>query len=90
MRSCCSSQKQNPFFSGNPQKFHKPFLGSVSVDEMLWVEAPDFWENSMQQKSNSLPFVLLAVDSSKSELFQIQFSNVMSCQWRLPCLEFHL
>ena len=31
-----------------------------------------------------------AVDSSKSELFQIQFSNVMSYQWRLSCLEFHL
>ena len=29
------------------------------MDEMLWVGAPDFWENSMQQKSNSLPFVIL-------------------------------
>ena len=59
MRSCCSSQKQNSFFSGNPQKPHNPFLGSESVDEMLWVVALDFWENSMQQKLNSLPFVLL-------------------------------
>ena len=59
MRSCCSSQKQKPFFSGNPQKLQNPFLGSESVDEMLWVVALDFWENSMQQKSNSLPFVLL-------------------------------
>ena len=42
MRSCCSSQKHNPFFSGNPQKFHKPFLGSVSVDEMLWVGGSGF------------------------------------------------
>ena len=42
MRSCCSSQKQNPFFSGNPQKFHNPFLGSVSVDEMLWVGGSEF------------------------------------------------
>ena len=44
MRSCCSSQKQNPFFSGNPQKFHKSFLGSVSVDEMLWVGGSGFQE----------------------------------------------
>ena len=33
MQSYCSSQKQNPFFSGNPQKFHNPFLSSVSVDQ---------------------------------------------------------
>ena len=59
MRSCCSSQKQTPFFSGNPQKFHNPFLGSESVDVMLWVGAPDFWENSMQQKSRYLSFVWL-------------------------------
>ena len=42
MRSCCSSQKQNPFFSGNPQKLHNPFLGSVSVNEMLWVGESGF------------------------------------------------
>ena len=59
MQSYCSSQKQNPFFSGNPQKFHNPFLGSASMDEMFWVRATDFRENSMQQKSNSLPFVIL-------------------------------
>ena len=59
MRSFCSSQKQNPFFSGNPQKPHNPFLGSESVDEMLWVGALDFWENSMQQKSSYLSFVIL-------------------------------
>jgi hypothetical protein len=41
MRSCCSSQKQNPFFSGNPQKPNNPFFGSESVDEMLWVVALD-------------------------------------------------
>ena len=59
MRSCCSSQKQKPFFSGNPQKFHNPFLGSASMDEMLWVGALDFRDNSMQQKTSSLLFVLL-------------------------------
>ena len=59
MRSCCSSQKKNPFFSGNPQKFHNPFLGSAFMVEILWVGDPDFRENSMQQKSNSLPFRLL-------------------------------
>ena len=59
MRNCYSSQKQNPFFSGNPQKLHNPFLGSVSVDEMLWAGAPDFWKNSMQYKSSYQPFVLV-------------------------------
>ena len=42
MRSCCSSQKQNPFFSGNPQKPHNPFLVSVSVDEALRVGSSGF------------------------------------------------
>ena len=34
-------------------------MGSAFMDEMFWMRAPDFRENSMQQKSNSLPFVLL-------------------------------
>ena len=42
MQSCCSSQKQTPFFIGSPQKFHNPFLGSVSLDEMLWVGESGF------------------------------------------------
>ncbi|MCH2295770.1 MAG: hypothetical protein MK488_12420, partial [SAR324 cluster bacterium] len=59
MRSFCSSQKQTLFLIGSPQKLHNPFLGSATMDEMFWVRAPDFRENSMQQKSSYLPFVLL-------------------------------
>ena len=84
MQSCFSSQKHNPFFSGNPQKFHKPFLGSVSVDEMLWVGAPDFWENSMQQKSNSLPFVLLGGGSLKN-LSYFKSNSQTSCHINGVC-----
>ena len=84
MRSCCSSQKQNPFFSGNPQKFQNPFLGSASMDEIFWVRAQDFWENSMQQKSNSLPFVLLGGGSLKN-LSYFKSNSQTSCHVNGVC-----
>ena len=84
MRSCCSSQKQNPFFSGNPQKFHNPFLSLVSLDEGFCLGGPDFRENSMQQKSNSLPFVLLGGGSLKN-LSYFKSNSQTSCHVNGVC-----
>ena len=87
MRSCCSSQKQNPFFSGNLQKFHNPFLGLASVDEALEIMDSGFQEKLHAAEIELPVFRLIGrLITKKSELFQIQFSNVMS----MACVVFRI
>ena len=59
-------------------------MGSAFMDEMFWMRAPDFRENSMQQKSNSLPFVLLGGGSLKN-LSYFKSNSQTSCHINGVC-----
>ena len=90
MRSCCSSQKKNPFSvvilknSKTPSSVRNPWMKCCGW--WLWISG----KTPCSRNRTLCLWSYWAVDSSKYELFQIQFLNVMSCQWRLLCLEFQL